>query len=196
MTSTERTNYILLWSKRLFPKPHSRKTHQRSSGHSKDHVTTCYRSMAKGHVTSPVAVCNASGKRHHECRSHKKRQQVSHRSVLRTETKARLGHFHPLGCPAYVLQNSQQAGQQIPKWHRRARFGLFLGHSPTHARSVALILNLNTGLVSAQFHVKFDNLFETVKDPDNEHPFLRKIRLHFVAEHNAGPPKIINRSKE
>ena len=34
--------------------------------------------------------------------------------------------------------------------------------SQQHARSVALVLNLETGHVSPQFHVKFDSKFETV----------------------------------
>jgi hypothetical protein len=43
----------------------------------------------------------------------------------------------------------------------RAKVGINLGISPTHARSVALVLILKTGLVSPQFHVKHDDLFET-----------------------------------
>jgi hypothetical protein len=43
----------------------------------------------------------------------------------------------------------------------RARVGVNLGISPTHARSVALVLSLKTGLASPQFHVKHDDLFET-----------------------------------
>ena len=34
--------------------------------------------------------------------------------------------------------------------------------SPNQARSVALILNPTTGLVSPQYHIKFDDTFETV----------------------------------
>ena len=41
--------------------------------------------------------------------------------------------------------------------------GLYLGHSPLHAQSVALVLNLKTGLISPQFHVTFDPSFQTVK---------------------------------
>ena len=33
-----------------------------------------------------------------------------------------------------------------------------------HARSVALVLNPRTGHVSPQFHLKFDDFFETVQD--------------------------------
>ena len=36
-----------------------------------------------------------------------------------------------------------------------------MGNSPRHARSVGLILNLSTGLVSPQYHVDYDGGFET-----------------------------------
>ena len=36
--------------------------------------------------------------------------------------------------------------------------------SPKHARSVALVLNPRTGLVSPQHHVKFGDMFHTVKN--------------------------------
>jgi hypothetical protein len=54
-----------------------------------------------------------------------------------------------------------QSGGKGPKWTERARIGMYLGNSPIHARSVALVLNLETGLVSPQFHIRFDDLFET-----------------------------------
>ena len=38
-----------------------------------------------------------------------------------------------------------------------------LGHSPTHAGSVAMVLNLKTGHVSCQYHVVFDDTFSTVE---------------------------------
>jgi hypothetical protein len=73
-------------------------------------------------------------------------------------------HFHPFGCPAYVLDNDLQSGKRIRnKWKSRSRIGLYLGRSPIHARSVALVLNLETGYVSPQFHVKMDPAFHTVK---------------------------------
>ena len=99
-----------------------------------------------------------------------------------SNTAARFQQFSLLGCPVYVLQNSLQAGQQIPKWHKRARLGLYLGHSPTHARSVALVLNLSIGLVSPQFHVKFDKFFETVNKYDNKYPNQWKAVTHFEKE--------------
>ena len=50
----------------------------------------------------------------------------------------------------------------LPKWEPRARLGIYLGHSPAHAGSVALVMNPKTGLVSPQFHVVFDDTFSTV----------------------------------
>ena len=40
---------------------------------------------------------------------------------------------------------------------------MYLGRSPVHASNVALVLNLNTGHVSPQYHLVFDDEFSTVK---------------------------------
>ena len=73
-------------------------------------------------------------------------------------------HWRPFGCPVYVLDNAlQNAGGIKHKWTERSRIGIYLGRSPFHARSVALVLNLSTGRVSPQFHVQFDPGFYTVK---------------------------------
>ena len=61
-----------------------------------------------------------------------------------------------------MLHNALQTWQGVPKWKQPARLGIYLGPSPSHARTVALILNPRTGHVSPQFHVKFDDFFETV----------------------------------
>ena len=39
--------------------------------------------------------------------------------------------------------------------------GIYLGRSPAHAGNMALVLNTNTGLVSPQYHVVFDDDFTT-----------------------------------
>ena len=54
-----------------------------------------------------------------------------------------------------------------PKWEPRSRLGIYVGHSPSHAGSVALVLNPRTGHVSPQFHVVFDDHYTTV-------PFMEK----------------------
>ena len=70
---------------------------------------------------------------------------------------------HTFGCPAYVLDNELQSGTPIPKWSERARVGIFLGYSPQHARTIGLILSLSSGLTSPQFHVQYDDQFETIR---------------------------------
>ena len=40
--------------------------------------------------------------------------------------------------------------------------GQFLGFSTQHSSTVALVRNLHTGYVSPQYHVVFDDKFETV----------------------------------
>jgi hypothetical protein len=40
--------------------------------------------------------------------------------------------------------------------------GVYLGHSPFHAGSVALVFNSNTARVSSQYHIIFDDDFTTV----------------------------------
>ena len=75
-------------------------------------------------------------------------------------------HWKPFGCPVYVLNEALQSGNIYSKWKKRSRVGIYLGQSPKHGRNVALVLNLETGHVSPQFHVAFDNGFHTVKQED------------------------------
>ena len=72
--------------------------------------------------------------------------------------------YHTLFCPVYVLDARLQSagGAGPPKWEPRSRIGVYLGHSPFHAGSVALVFNPTTGRVSPQYHVVFDDDFTTV----------------------------------
>ena len=72
--------------------------------------------------------------------------------------------FHTLFCPTYVLDARLQSagGAGPPKWEPRSRIGVYLGHSPFHAGSVALVWNSTTGRVSPQYHVVFDDDFSSV----------------------------------
>lgn len=75
----------------------------------------------------------------------------------------KLTFFHTWGCPIFALKGQLQSSSgKLSKWDSRARLGLNLGRSPRHARSVSLVLNLQTGLVSPQFHIRHDDFFETV----------------------------------
>ena len=80
-----------------------------------------------------------------------------------TVVEPNLNHFHPFGSPVYVLEAALQSGMAHNKWTDRARVGIFLCHSPHHATDVPLILNTQTGLVSPQFHLIYDDDFDTVK---------------------------------
>ncbi len=72
--------------------------------------------------------------------------------------------FHTMFCSCYILDSRlHNAGSiGLPKWEPRSNICVYLGHSPFHARSVALVYNPSTGHVSPQYHVVFDNDFTTV----------------------------------
>jgi hypothetical protein len=60
------------------------------------------------------------------------------------------------------LEPQLQNDQKLPKWNRRAWVGQFLGYSDQHSSLVPNVRHLTTGFVSHQFHVMFDDLFDTV----------------------------------
>ena len=73
-----------------------------------------------------------------------------------------LRRMRAFGCPAYVLDPRLQDGKKIPKWKPRSRQGQFLGFSSEHSSLVAWVRNLTTNRISPQFHVVFDERFQTV----------------------------------
>ena len=73
-----------------------------------------------------------------------------------------LRRAHVWGCPVYVLDPKLQDKNKIPKFNRRSRRGQFMGFSAEHSSLVALVRNLETGHVSPQYHVVFDDHFHTV----------------------------------
>jgi Reverse transcriptase (RNA-dependent DNA polymerase) len=91
---------------------------------------------------------------------------------LSSKVRPKLKYFHPFGCPAYRVNNEIQVGNNHPKWLERAKPVVYQGTSPRHARSVSLVLDLETAHVSPQFHLRYDNLFETVS-PGRVNPQVR-----------------------
>ena len=71
-------------------------------------------------------------------------------------------HVNTFRCPIYVLNRSLQLGYQHTKWAERSKMRMYLGQLPVHNKNVALVMDLDTGLVSPQFHVMFDNDFRSV----------------------------------
>ena len=101
--------------------------------------------------------------------------------------------FHTWGCPVYILDAENQGAIGTPKWEPRSNAGIYLGHSPCHAGSVALVLNLRTGHVSPQFHVVFDDEFSTVPYlSGNEVPPNWENLLSTSTEHTANNNDIIS----
>jgi hypothetical protein len=70
------------------------------------------------------------------------------------------------------------------KWAYRSRPAIYLGNSTQYSRNVALVLSLTTGLVSPQYHAKFDDEFDTVTKPKrDELPVsLLPSKCHFLKE--------------
>ena len=84
---------------------------------------------------------------------------------LFTKTKfeqSKLHDIHVFGCPVYVLDKAIADGKKIPRWKPRSRRCMYLGRSASHASSVPILLNPDTGTITPQFHVVFDDWFATV----------------------------------
>jgi hypothetical protein len=99
--------------------------------------------------------------------------------------KLPIRQFYHFGCPVYVLDSNLQANKRGgSKWRQRTRLGINLGFSPQHAKSVHLVLSLQSGCVSPQFHCTFDNNFETLKEY-NLPESLWQQKAHFIAQCDA-----------
>ena len=106
-------------------------------------------------------------------------------------------HYKPFGCPVYVLDNELQKGNIHHKWKQRSRVGVYLGRSPRHGRNVALVLSLETGHVSPQFHVVFDPSFHTVKQESFESWWQQKAGFTLGSNRKRSPitPTVSIRNK-
>ena len=80
--------------------------------------------------------------------------------------------LHVWGCPTYVLHKKLADGQKIPKWTSRSERMMYMGPSPKHASTVPLVLNLQTGSITPQFHVVFDDWFATIATSVDDLPNL------------------------
>ena len=87
-----------------------------------------------------------------------------------TLTPHALKNLHPWGCPVYVLEPKLKDGKKVPKWEPRSRRGQYMGVSPMHASTVGLVRNLQTGSITPQFHVVYDDFFETVHSDEALEP--------------------------
>ena len=87
-----------------------------------------------------------------------------------TVPRYKLKNYHVWGAPVYVLDPVLQGGKKLPRWQPKSRRGVFVGFSDAHSSDVPLVLNLQTGHISPQFHVVFDDAFSTVASLGEEEP--------------------------
>jgi hypothetical protein len=74
--------------------------------------------------------------------------------------------MHPLFCPVYVLDRRMQEGASPPKWTKRTTQKVYVGHLHHYSKSVPMVWDPKTKLVLPQFHVMFNNNFDTVQAPE------------------------------
>ena len=103
---------------------------------------------------------------------------------------------HPWGCPVYVLEpRLTSAGGKIPKWQPRSRRGQYVGVSPVHADNIGMVRNLRTGRISPQYHLVYDDWFDTVyasedtPPPDWDHLCIFQ-KFETVFEDGIPPPTL------
>ena len=85
----------------------------------------------------------------------------------KTWSTSKFQDFHVWGCPVYVLDNALADGKKIPRWKPRAAQCVYVGHSIKHGHAIPLILNPETGSITPQYHVVFDDWFQTVGTTGN-----------------------------
>ncbi len=81
---------------------------------------------------------------------------------------SKIHDFHVWGCPVYVLDSSLAGGRKIPRWKPRSSRCVYVGNSTKQGNSVPLVLNLETGKITGQYHVVFDDWFHTVDSTNND----------------------------
>lgn len=86
--------------------------------------------------------------------------------------QSQLADCHVWGCPVYVLDKKMQDGKKLPRWKPRSTRQIFVGLSRKHASSVPMCLNPETGAITPQFHVVFDDSFSTVAASVDDLPDL------------------------
>ena len=133
--------------------------------------------MAQDHCRQPVATGHQARRKRTQFAPPTWKNGIPIVEICRNISAAQPQHFHPFGCPVYVLQAPLQTRTPFPKWGERSRIGIFLCHSPHHASSVPLVLSTQTGLVSPQFHGVFDDDFDTVKKEQAD-TSIWKIKAH------------------
>jgi hypothetical protein len=85
-------------------------------------------------------------------------------------SKLRQSDMNPLFFPVYVPDRRMQEGTSPPKWTKRTTQKVYVGHPHHYSRSVPMVWDPKTKLVSPKIHVMFhdmfNNIFDTVQPPE------------------------------
>jgi len=87
-------------------------------------------------------------------------------------------NFHVWGCPVYILDSTISDGKKLPRWKPRSSRHLYVGMSSKHSSLVPLCLNLETGAITPQFHVVFDEEFATIATKVEDLPDFDSPQWH------------------
>jgi len=80
-----------------------------------------------------------------------------------TECQIFVKDLHSWGCPCFVLDGCLQSNPKgVPKWEPCAQVDIYMGLASSYDGCVTLVLNPASGHVLPQFHVVFNNTFNTV----------------------------------
>jgi hypothetical protein len=83
--------------------------------------------------------------------------------------------MHPLFCPVYVPDRRMKEGTSPPKWRKHTTKKVYVGHLHHYSKSVPMIWDPKTTLVSPQIHVMFDDNFDMVQAPGPHIKHTEKI---------------------
>jgi len=99
---------------------------------------------------------------------------------------AHLQCLHVWVCPKFVLNPCSQDGNKLPNWSPHLRLGSFMGYSQVHYSIVRLVLYIQTGAVTPQYHLVHDDWFSTVSNMKSASlpPALWQQLLSTGYEHN------------
>jgi hypothetical protein len=90
--------------------------------------------------------------------------------------KSKFQDIHVWDCSVYVLDRRLSHGNKLPRWSAHSQQCVYVSLNDKHATSVPLVLNLETGSITPQFHVIFDEWFATVaSDPQSSPPSIRPL---------------------
>ena len=104
---------------------------------------------------------------------------------------ANLKSIHTFGCPVYVLDSRLASGKSIKQWDSRARLGLNLEQSPSHACNASLVLSKPSEDPGCDLLLRglgvVDEVLDSVEGMGT-HPYGCQVVQRLV-EHCVGSPK-------